>query len=88
MVDMTNATTTTTPTKKSHVAKLEEWDRQDLDQFWHLVRLYTIANKKNFEEDKDKIIFALLFMCKGAADIWVHNFINKALEYGPVNWET
>ena len=88
MVDMTNATTTTTPTKKSHVAKLEEWDRQDLDQFWHLVRLYTIANKKNFEEDKDKIIFALLFMYKGAADIWVHNFIDKALEYDPVNWET
>ena len=86
MADTTSADATTT--KKRHIAKPEEWDGQDLDQFWRSVRLYTIANKKDFEEDKDKIIFALLFMRKGAADVWAHNFINKALEYDPATWGT
>ena len=68
MTDVANATTITT-IRKSHVAKLEKWDGQDLDQFWHLVRLYTIANKKDFKKYEDKIIFALLFIHKRAADI-------------------
>ena len=87
MTDVANATTITT-IRKSHVAKLKKWDGQDLDQFWHLVRLYMIANKKDFEEYEDKIIFALSLMCKGAADTWAHSFINKALEADPVAWET
>lgn len=81
---MADATDTTT--KKSHVAKPEEWDGQDLDRFWRSVRLYTIANKRDFETDEDKIIFALSFMRKGAADAWAHNFIDKALEYDPIAW--
>ena len=83
---MADATDTTT--KKSHVAKPEEWDGQDLDRFWRSVRLYTIANKRDFETDEDKIIFALSFMRKGAADAWAHNFIDKALEYDPIAWGT
>ena len=27
-------------------------------------------------------------MCKGAADTWAHNFIDKALEHDLVNWGT
>ena len=86
MVDIVNTTTTTT--KKSHVTKPEKQDGQDLDQFWHLVRLYIIANKKDFKKHEDKIIFALLFIHKKATDIQAHNFINNALKYNPVNWGT
>ena len=80
--------TTITTTRKVHVTKLEEWDRQDLDQFWCSVRLYIIGNRQDFVTDKDKIIFALLFMTKEIADAWAHNFINESLEHDFINQET
>jgi hypothetical protein len=56
----------------------------DFKKFQQQVKLYITANKWDFRTDKAMILFALLYMMEGLAELWANAYVNKSLE--EENW--
>jgi hypothetical protein len=50
--------------------------KEDYRRFRRQIGLFLTANRKDFENDKSMIIFALSYMTEGAAEQWANSYID------------
>lgn len=65
--------------RRVKVAKPDDFDGSDWPTFAQQVAIYLLANKKDFEDDKSKILFVLSYMKEGDALTWATSFTSGAL---------
>ena len=64
---------------KSYVKEPEAFDGKNFKDFYRLVNLFILLNRKDFETNERKILFVLLFMIEGLAGSWAQNKIDAAM---------
>jgi hypothetical protein len=62
--------------------------KDDLKYFLQKVRMYLLINKRNYDDDEKKILYALSFFKEGTeAGVWSSEFIADAEKKIQLTWE-
>lgn len=71
---------------KSHLAKPIVVNGKGFKEWWQLVKLYLMANNKDFPTNKSMILFMLSFIMEGLTTQWAQNFSDWAIDENNSNF--